>query len=251
MLGHTTLSLGTATSSSIGQGGGSSTAAAGTTTSVAGYSYSLPAGVEEAQCLFVWVGPSDVPALQALQLSLNTAQWLRCEPADWEPSAESATASTAGPGPEPTAASTGKEAQAESAHAPAESEGAAGSTAGAPKSPVCKVEEGLAPGTQALLKRRYFLVEKAKEASIVGILVRFAAPLLDHACLSSGPAPMHTCPVLPSSRPYKAAVLTPQRPACFPRRSWPCLAHAARELPECHRHACCSCMLHPSCPQDA
>ena len=31
--------------------------------------------------------------------------------------------------------------------------------------------EGLAVGTQALLKRRYFLVEKAKQANIVGILV--------------------------------------------------------------------------------
>ncbi len=39
--------------------------------SIAGYSWQLPSGAKQAECIMVWVGPSDVPALTHLHLTFN------------------------------------------------------------------------------------------------------------------------------------------------------------------------------------
>lgn len=78
----------------------------------------------------VWFGSSSAPAVQLLQLAYNAQPWLCCEPEPIPPDSST----------EPC------------------------------RTQRLQVSEGLAPGTQALLKRRYYLVERAKAASIVGIL---------------------------------------------------------------------------------
>ncbi len=103
---------------------------------VAGDRWRLPDGLTEAECAMVWVGSGDAPALQMLQLAYSSCAWLCCEP----PGCDAWRKLPAqGGGPD--------------AEAP------------------CSFTLGVVPATKALLKRRYFYVERAKEASIVGILV--------------------------------------------------------------------------------
>lgn len=122
---------------------------------VAGYTWSLPEGTQPESVVYVWVGPQDCITLQALQLTLNMGRWLSITPA-----------ATAEQGAHKGSSSSSTEAVQE------------GSTDGQDTGPagVCCVQEGLVQGTQALLRRRYFLVEKAKDASIVGILVSCDPP---------------------------------------------------------------------------
>ncbi|KAG2430011.1 hypothetical protein HYH02_013839 [Chlamydomonas schloesseri] len=107
-----------------------------TSTSMVGLSWALPAGAARADCLYVWVGPSGEGASShtVLQMTHSSCEWLSYDPA---------TASTA------TAA-----------------DGTAGGTAGGGD-----VQRGVSEETRRLLKRRNFLVEKARAANIVGILV--------------------------------------------------------------------------------
>ena len=79
----------------------------------------------------VWIGSTGAEALQLLQLAYSTCAWLCCEPIPIKQCNDRLTLAPA----------------------------------------MVRCNEGLAAGTQVLLKRRYFLVEKAKQASIVGILV--------------------------------------------------------------------------------
>ena len=112
----------------------------------------------------VWFGSGQAQALQLLQLTYSTCAWLCCEPAVAEPPPHCEAALPTG----------------------SEQASVTGVNVGPVAPPLVVPQqqaylaacctEGLAAGTQALLKRRYYLVEKAKEASIVGILVRQARP---------------------------------------------------------------------------
>ena len=103
---------------------------------VAGDRWRLPVDIDESECAMVWFGSAGGAALQVLQLAYSSCDWLCCEPV---------------PGGRPKGESGDK---------------------GLPTTSLT-CAEGLVAGTQALLKRRYFHVEKAKQANIVGILVRF------------------------------------------------------------------------------
>ncbi|KAL3143282.1 hypothetical protein ABBQ38_002125 [Trebouxia sp. C0009 RCD-2024] len=84
---------------------------------IGGYSWQLPAGVTQEECIMLWVGPDSVPTLTHLHLTFNKSLWVMYDPElkTWQ--------------------------------------------------------EGLPQDINKTLKRRYFLVEKAKNASVIGILV--------------------------------------------------------------------------------
>ena len=109
--------------------------------SLAGYQWRLPAGVAPQDCGLVWVGAPDAPALLQLQLTYNTCRWAMLDPSLLPLAAVAS--------PADGAASPGS--------------GGGGSSAA--------LREGLPLEISRALRRRYFLVEKAREASIVGILV--------------------------------------------------------------------------------
>ena len=118
---------------------------------VAGNRWQLPVGLTECDCAMVWIGNTDAEALQLLQLAYSACAWICCE----VHSRESPHAA------EPHATSS----------CPPQNDGLLESPASLD---AVRCVEGLAWGTQVLLKRRYFLIEKAKQATIVGILVRWA-----------------------------------------------------------------------------
>jgi diphthamide biosynthesis protein 2 len=105
---------------------------------IAGYTWNtqLLATTPLHQCRFVWIGCLDAPALRHLQLTYSTANWLTVDPFA-SPSDHSSTLSSL----EKNSSSS------------------------------IKIEQGLPLDVSKLLKRRYFLVEKARNANIVGILV--------------------------------------------------------------------------------
>ncbi|PNW80058.1 hypothetical protein CHLRE_08g376150v5 [Chlamydomonas reinhardtii] len=129
-----TAAAGSSTSSSTPTATPAATAAA--TTSMVGLSWSLPAGAARADCLYVWVGPEGASSHQVLQMTHSGCEWLSYDPA-------AAAAAAAG------------------------GEAAGGGSGGGGG----EVRRGVSEETRRLLKRRNFLVEKARAASIVGILV--------------------------------------------------------------------------------
>lgn len=105
--------------------------------SLAGYQWHLPPGVEPRDCGLVWVGATDAPALLQLQLTYNSCPWAVLDPALLPPIA---------------------------ATAPPADLSATATACGA-------LREGLPLDISRALRRRYFLVQKARDARIVGILV--------------------------------------------------------------------------------
>ncbi|KAL6757447.1 putative diphthamide synthesis protein-domain-containing protein [Haematococcus lacustris] len=162
---------------------------------LAGYRWQLPGGLPPSQCVYVWVGPPSTPTLQALQLALSTEAWL----AYFTPEGSSASSSKAqissnahggtgssedirsstasqepgggGGGGDGGGASDGGKRDAACSGAGTGSGVGEGCVAAGVSAAAQCVQEGLDTATRALLKRRYFLVEKAREASLVGILV--------------------------------------------------------------------------------
>lgn len=125
----------------------SSTAEDGSTLhSLAGYEWLLPAGVAVQDCGLAWVGAPDAPALLQLQLTYSACPWAVLDPALLPPAA----GGSSGGGAEGSGA------------AAADDAAAAGCGA---------LTEGLPLEISRALRRRYFLVEKARDANIVGILV--------------------------------------------------------------------------------
>ena len=78
------------------------------------YRWQLPRGVAPGDCVWVWVGPDDSPALTQLQLGLAECHWAMLEPGEG------------------------------------------------------RWQEGLPLDITKTLRRRYYLVEKARNARIVG-----------------------------------------------------------------------------------
>ena len=113
---------------------------------LAGYEWQLPAGVETGDCGLVWVGAPDAPALVHLQLTYSTCRWAMLDASLLPPPP----AAPASDGP------------------PAAADGTAAAAAAAVPA---ALSEGLPLDISRALRRRYFLVEKARDASIVGILV--------------------------------------------------------------------------------
>ncbi|KAL4857493.1 Glycosyltransferase family protein 64 protein C5 [Chlorella vulgaris] len=103
--------------------------------SLAGYQWQLPPGVEPRDCGLAWVGATDAPALLQLQLTYNSCPWAVLDPALLPPIAATAADLSA------TATACGA------------------------------LREGLPLDISRALRRRYFLVQKARDARIVGILV--------------------------------------------------------------------------------
>lgn len=116
--------------------------------SLAGYEWQLPAGVAVQDCGLVWVGAPDAPALLQLQLTYSACPWAMLDPSLL-----------------PAAAGGSGDAAPEDAASATAAEAAAAAECGA-------LTEGLPLEISRALRRRYFLVEKARDANIVGILVR-------------------------------------------------------------------------------
>ncbi|KAL4422925.1 hypothetical protein ABPG75_009122 [Micractinium tetrahymenae] len=112
--------------------------------SLAGYQWHLPAGVPTRCCGLAWVGAPDAPALLHLQLTYSGCPWAVLDPAAL-----------------PAAAAPGS----------AASDGSGGGGGGAPGAAAAALSEGLPLEISRALRRRYFLVQKARDACIVGILV--------------------------------------------------------------------------------
>ena len=105
---------------------------------LAGYEWQLPAGVAVQDCGLAWVGAPDAPALLQLQLTYSACPWAVLDPA----------------------------------LLPAAAGGSAEGEAAAAAAAECSaLTEGLPLEISRALRRRYFLVEKARDANIVGILV--------------------------------------------------------------------------------
>lgn len=101
---------------------------------LAGYQWRLHAGVQPQDCGLAWVGASDAPALLQLQLTHSGSPWAVLDPALLPP---------------PTLLGSG----------------------GSCGSPGAALREGLPLETSRALRRRYYLVQRAREARVVGILV--------------------------------------------------------------------------------
>ncbi|PRW20179.1 diphthamide biosynthesis 2 [Chlorella sorokiniana] len=129
----------------------SSTAEDGSTLhSLAGYEWQLPAGGAVQDCGLAWLGAPDAPALLQLQLTYSACPWAMLDPVLLPPAPVDSSGSAAdGVAAEGSAAAAAAEAAAE---------------CGA-------LTEGLPLEISRALRRRYFLVEKARDANIVGILV--------------------------------------------------------------------------------
>jgi diphthamide biosynthesis protein 2 len=100
---------------------------------LAGYQWRLPLGVQPQDCGLAWVGAPDAPALLQLQLTHSTSPWAVLDPALLPPPHQ------------------------------AGSDGSASMAAA--------LREGLPPEVSRALRRRYYLVQRAREARVVGILV--------------------------------------------------------------------------------
>ncbi|GAX83471.1 hypothetical protein CEUSTIGMA_g10896.t1 [Chlamydomonas eustigma] len=133
----------------------------------AGECWYAPQGLKDEECLMVWFGSQDAEVLQFLQLTYSTSQWLCCDPGiELEASGSISINCTASKHEAPKHETSLKDVESgndEPARSCAES-----ATYGVAE---VQISEGLSSKTQALLKRRYYLVEKAKQASTVGILV--------------------------------------------------------------------------------
>eukprot|EP00887_Chlorella_sp_A99_P000266 scaffold13.g266.t1 len=105
---------------------------AGSGGSAAGYCWALPPGAAPADCAFAWVGSAAAPALLQLQLSHSGQPWVVYD-------TDAGVAGAAG-----------------------SASGGAGGGA---------LAEGVPLAISRTLRRRYYLVEKARDARIIGILV--------------------------------------------------------------------------------
>lgn len=108
--------------------------------SLAGYQWQLPAGVQPQACRLVWVGAPDAPALLHLQLTYSASRWAMVDPSLLPP-------------------------------LPPEGAGGGEATPPAGDTAAAALREGLPLEISRALRRRYFLIEKARDASVVGILV--------------------------------------------------------------------------------
>jgi diphthamide biosynthesis protein 2 len=114
---------------------------------LAGYQWQLPAGMGPQDCGLAWVGAPDAPALLQLQLTYSGCQWAVLDPSLLPPatSTDSGSSSCGNPDGCPPAFDSS-------------------SLGGA-------LSEGLPLEISRALRRRYYLVERARDASIVGILL--------------------------------------------------------------------------------
>jgi hypothetical protein len=131
----------------------------------AGDRWYVPQGIKDEECSMIWFGSKDAEVLQFLQLTYSSSRWLCCDPGmeQADPIRYSASCTDMNP----DGRETGRNDEVPGTYQPAisHSDGALCSDDG------FVISEGVSGKTQALLKRRYYLVEKAKQASIVGILV--------------------------------------------------------------------------------